>query len=319
MGGIENRPGTVDPATVARRRTSRLGAMLALNGVLVVGQVVGGVIAHSTGLLADAGHNLADTVALVGALAAVRVATRPRDTAHSFGHHRVTILSALGSVLLTGVVTAVIAVAAVHRLVHPSPVSGGIVTAVAGGAFLLDTAAAAMLHDDHHDLNLRATMLHFVADAGASLAVVAAGVVLLVVPTATWADPASALVVAVVILVEAVRLTREVVDVLLESSPGDVDVERLTAAMAAVEGVADVHDLHVWSLSTEVRALSVHVQVAGHPTLESAHTVGERVKQAVAGPFGIAHATIELECERCDDRPDPCAMDDWTVPADPVR
>jgi cobalt-zinc-cadmium efflux system protein len=283
-----------------------------LNGALVAGQVAGGLVAHSTGLLADAGHNLADTVAVVGAMAAVRVARRPRDAVHSFGHHRATILAALGSVTLTGVVTALIVVEAVHRLLHPAPVAGSVVTAVAGAAFVVNAAGAGVLHDDHHDLNMAATLLHFVADAAASVAVLAAGVTLLVVPTATWADPAAAVVVAAVILVETARLARQVAEVLLEAAPKDVDLDELQAAMVEVDGVADVHDLHVWSLSSDVRALSAHVQVAGHPTLEAAHAVSERVKAAVTDPFGIAHLTIELECERCEDRPDPCDMDAWS-------
>jgi len=313
MGRIDVPRSADGLADRAEGRVRRLALLLALNGLLVAGQVVGGWVAHSTGLLADAGHNLADTVAVVGAIAAVRVAQRPRDAVHSFGHHRATILSALGSVTLTGLVMAVIVVGAVHRLLAPRAVDGSLVTAVAAAAFVLNASAAFVLRDNQHDLNMRATLLHFLADAAASIAVLAAGVVLTVVPSATWADPASALVVAVVILVETARLTRQVVDVLLESSPHDVDLARLTAAMTAVDGVADVHDLHVWSLSSEVRALSAHVQVTGHPSLEAAHDVGLRVKDAVSRPFGIAHTTLELECERCDDRPDPCDMDDTWV------
>jgi cobalt-zinc-cadmium efflux system protein len=100
------------------------------------------------------------------------------------------------------------------------------------------------------------------------------------------------------------------VSVLLESTPSDIDLDELTAVMSGTEGVAEVHDLHVWSLSSEVRALSAHVVVTGHPTLEEAQVVGDRVKRAVGTPFAIAHSTLELECERCvDDQGDPCAMD----------
>lgn len=293
--------------------------MLAVNSVLVAGQVVGGLLGHSTGLLADAGHNLADSVAVVGAMAAVRIALRPRDAAHTFGHHRVTILSALGSAALTAVVTVAIVGEAVDRLLHPEPVQGVTVAMVAGAALVLDAGAALILRGDHADLNLRATMLHFVADAAASFGVLVAGLVLVAVPGARWADPAAALLVAAVILVETGRLLRDIVAVLLESSPADVDLDLLAETMAGVDGVADVHDLHVWSLSSEVRALSAHVQVAGHPSLEQAQAVGERVKDAVRQPFGIAHATVELECERCDEAAgDPCGMDELAPPARPV-
>ena len=122
--------------------------------------------------------------------------------------------------------------------------------------------------------------------------------------------PAASIVVALIIVVEAYRLLRGSVDVLLESSPADVNLAELTAAMGRVPGVAEVHDLHVWSLSSDVRALSAHVVLTGHPTLEQAQVVGDRVKSAIGVPFTIAHSTLELECERCTDAElDPCLMD----------
>ncbi len=143
-----------------------------------------------------------------------------------------------------------------------------------------------------------------------SLAVVSAGAVLVADHSLEWADPVASLVVAVIILVEAYRLLRASVDVLLESSPADVDLAELTATMGRVPGVSEVHDLHVWSLSSDVRALSAHVVLSGHPTLEQAQVVGDRVKSAIGAPFTIAHSTLELECERCTDgEADPCLMD----------
>ena len=129
-------------------------------------------------------------------------------------------------------------------------------------------------------------------------------------PSLEWIDPTASLVVAAIIVVEAYRLLRESVDVLLESAPADMDLDALSATMHGVPGVAEVHDLHVWSLSSDVRALSAHVVLTGHPSLEEAQVVGDNVKTAIGGPFTIAHSTLELECERCrDDEADPCLMD----------
>jgi hypothetical protein len=123
-------------------------------------------------------------------------------------------------------------------------------------------------------------------------------------------DPAASLAVSALIVLQAYRLMRASVEVLLESTPGDVDLASLRAAMAAVPGVSDVHDVHAWSLSSDVRALSAHLLLAGHPTLEQAQAVGSAVRAAVEGPFGLAHTTLELECERCsDEADDPCAME----------
>ena len=157
---------------------------------------------------------------------------------------------------------------------------------------------------------MRSAALHMGGDALGSLAVLGAGAVLMANPTLQWADPTASLVVAVIIVVEAYRLLRSSVDVLLESSPADVDLDELTAVMGRVPGVAEVHDLHVWSLSSDVRALSAHVVLSGHPTLEQAQVVGDKVKSAIGAPFTIAHSTLELECERCiDGEVDPCLMD----------
>jgi cobalt-zinc-cadmium efflux system protein len=290
-------------------RTRRIAISLALNAGLVVVQIGFGVLAHSTGLIADAGHNLADVGALVLSLVAVRFALRPPSAERSFGNHRATILAALANASLVAVVTVLIVIDSVHRLGHPEHVRAGIVVVVASFGLVVNGLAALLLRDGSSDLNMRSALLHMVGDALASLAVVTAGVVLIFVPSATWLDPVSALVVAAIIVTQASRVFRSSVAVLLESTPGDVDLRELTEAMAGVPGVGDVHDLHVWSLSSEMRVLSAHVVLTGHPTLEEAQVVGERVKAAIAAPFSISHSTLELECERCNDDDDPCRME----------
>ncbi len=295
-------------------RTRRLVVSVALNVALVVVQVGFGVVAHSTGLIADAGHNLADVGALVLSLVAVRFALRPASEARSFGNHRATILAALANASLIAVVTVLIVIDSVHRLGHPEDVRAGIVVVVASLGLVVNGIAAIVLRDGSNDLNMRSALLHMAGDALASLAVLAAGVVLLFVPSARWLDPISALVVAAIIVTQAAGVFRSSIAVLLESTPSDVDVGELSEAMAGVAGVAEVHDLHVWSLSRELRVLSAHIVLTGHPTLEEAQLVGDRVKNAIAGPFAIAHSTIELECERCNDDDDPCQME-AVVPA----
>jgi cobalt-zinc-cadmium efflux system protein len=184
------------------------------------------------------------------------------------------------------------------------------VVVVASVALLVNGAAALILRDRTNDLNMRSAVLHMAGDALASLAVVAGAAILLVAPSALWLDPASALVVAAIIAWQAVGVLRESVAVLLESTPSDVDLDHLISTMGRVPGVGEVHDLHVWSLSSDLRVLSAHLVLTGHPTLEEAQVVGEHVKEAIAGPYGIAHSTLELECERCLDAEfDPCRME----------
>jgi len=296
-------------------RTRRLILSLGLNLALVVVQIAFGLVAHSTGLMADAGHNLTDVGAMALALVAVRFVLRPASSAQSFGFHRATVLAALANSLLLATVTVLIVVASIHRLLHPMPVHAGIVVVVATIGLAVNGVATLLLRDGTNDLNMRAAFLHMAGDTLASVAVVAGAAILLVVPSATWLDPASALVVAAIIVVQAAGILRDTVSVLLESTPSDVDLADLSAAIVGVDGVDGVHDLHVWSLSSETRVLSAHLVLTGHPSLEEAQVVGDRVKRSIGPPFGIAHSTLELECERClDGDEDPCQME-AVVPA----
>ena len=296
-------------------RERRLSLALALNGALVVAQVVAGLAAGSIGLLSDAGHNLTDIAAVLTSLAAVRLAQRAPTSERSYGYHRGTILAALVNATSILAVTLFILWEGGHRLLHPQPVSGGVVVVVALAAFAINALAAFGLHEHGGtDLNMRSALVHMAGDAGASLGVAAAGAVILVTGRFLWLDPAASIVIAVLIAVEAFSLVRAAADVLLESTPRDVDLDELSGSMAELDGVEGVHDLHVWSLSSDVRALSAHVVLAGHPSLEEAQVVGDRVKSAIGRRFAIAHATLELECEPCADGDVDCAIDATVLP-----
>jgi cobalt-zinc-cadmium efflux system protein len=308
---------------VAGRRSGRLQLALGLNVVIVVVQIVLGIAAHSLGLLADAGHNLTDVAAVAASLAAVRWALRRPTTERSFGYHRGTILAALFNAASILAITVFIFYEGVVRLFDPQPVSGGTVLVVAGVAAVVNTMAALAVREHSHghphgaeaglgaatDLNMRSAMLHMISDALASLGVAVAGAVIVVTGGNFWVDPAVSLGIGALIAWQAWRLMRQAAEVLLESTPTGLDSEVLQQAMASVDGVETVHDLHEWSLSSEVRALSAHLVLAGHPSLEEAQVVGTAVKRAISRPFAIAHATLELECESCVDDGTWCAMD----------
>ena len=181
---------------------------------------------------------------------------------------------------------------------------------VAAGGLLGNTVAALLLREHSKDLNFRAVALHFTGDAAAALGVIVAGSVILATGRFEALDPTVGLLITLLIGVEAWRLVRASLDVLLESTPPDLDVAALASAISEIEGVTAVHDLHCWSLSSEVRALSAHVVLDGHPSLEEAQVVGERVKTSVQGRFHVAHATLEMECEPCaEEAADTCAVE----------
>jgi len=293
-----------------------------LNVVIVVVQVVFGLAANSLGLLADAGHNLTDAVAVLASLAAVRLARRRPTSERSFGYHRGTILAAQANAATILAITVLIVYEGVRRLIHPEAVSGGVVVIVAASAAAANLIAALALREGHShghvghdhdeaegDLNMRSALLHMVGDALASVGVAVAGAVILLSGRFDRLDPIVSMGIGLLIAYQAWKLMRASTDVLLESTPAGLDLSRLTSTMAAVAGVEQVHDLHVWSLSSEVRALSAHLVLSGHPSLEEAQVVGEAVKVAVTRRFRIAHATLELECESCGDDGDWCAMD----------
>jgi cobalt-zinc-cadmium efflux system protein len=297
-------------------RSRRLAIALGLNVGLVAAQGVLGLVAHSLGLLADAGHNLSDVAAVLVSLVAVRWARRAPTAERSYGYHRGTILAAVANATTILAVTAFIVYEGLQRLSHPEPVRGGVVVAVALAAFAINAGAALVLRERGSDLNMRSALLHMAGDAIASLGVAMAGLVILLTGRFLWLDPMVSMAIGGLIAVEALWLVRQAAEVLLESTPRDVDLHDLTATMCAVEGVESIHDLHVWSLSSEVRALSAHVVLAGHPSLEEAQVVGERIKKTVGSPFAIAHSTLELECEPCaDGEHGPCGMDTSLIAA----
>jgi cobalt-zinc-cadmium efflux system protein len=286
---------------------SRLRVALLLNGLVVVVQVVAGLLASSVALVSDAAHNLVDVAAVALALGAVRMARRAPTGARSFGWLRGGVLAAQVNAATVLVLSGLLVVVSVLRLGSPPHVSGGLVLAAAGVAFLVNGLSALALRHDR-ELGARSAFVHLAGDAAASFAVAVVGLVIAVTGRFDVLDPLASAFVALLVMVSGWRLLRQANAVLLEGTPRGVVPADVAATMAAVPGVESVHDLHVWSLDGERHALSVHVVVAGHPTLEEAQVVGTAVKRAVSAPFSIAHATVELECEGCVDNGQWCAF-----------
>ncbi|MCL4446121.1 MAG: cation diffusion facilitator family transporter [Actinobacteria bacterium] len=291
-------------------RTTKLIVALCINALLVVIEVSAGIFSHSSALVADAGHNLTDVAALGLSLLALRWALRPRSEERSFGNHRGTILSALASSAILGLVGIGVIVDGARVLANPHAVNAGVVVAVAAVSAFANLIAALLLRDKSRDLNLRTSFVHMGADVVSSTVVLVSGAVILVAHGGAWnkLDPIASIVIAILIVIESVRLSKESVDVLLESTPSDVDLGALREVITSVPSVLEVHDLHVWSLSSELRALSAHLVLGGHPTLEDAQAIGGAVRSRITTSFNIAHTTFELECERCVDDDDPCAI-----------
>ncbi len=272
----------------------RLRWALLLNAVFIAVELAAGVSVGSLALIGDAWHNLTDILALGITWLAIRLVRRPADSLHTFGYHRAGILAALGNSVLLTVVTLQLFLEAFQRLRHPAPVSGGgVIMSVAAVGVVLNGSVAWILHRTGADLNLQGAFLHMLGDSLISLAVVGAGAAVLLTGW-SWPDPAAGGVVGVYILIEVWRIVREAFHVLMEGAPKDLPLAEVSAAIARVPGVREVHHLHIWSLSEELTALSCHVVVDDQPVSAGGLLTG-RIQGMLQERFRIEHATIQLE------------------------
>jgi cobalt-zinc-cadmium efflux system protein len=276
-----------------RLQTRNLTLAIALSAGTLLIEVAGGLLSGSLALLSDAGHVLTDVLALVLSLMAVRFASLPATSAKTYGYHRLEILTALLNGALLLVISAGILFKAFFRFFAPTPVDLPVMMGVALLGLLANLSGVALLSRAPQNLNLRGARMHIIGDALSSVGVVAAGGI---IALTGWErlDAIMGGVIAVVIAVGSLRLVREAVDVLLEATPAGIDLGEVSRAIATVPGVIEVHDLHIWSITTDLAALSGHVRLDGsHP-----HTSDEmlnRIKQRVHDRFGIVHTTIQIE------------------------
>jgi cobalt-zinc-cadmium efflux system protein len=278
--------------TVNRRR---LAVALVINLVLVVAGIVGTVVFHSLALLADAGHILSDVGAIALAMFAAAMAARPASGRRTFGFYRTEILAALVNGLVLVAVAVVVFVEGVMRLGNPSHVNGlGVLIVGAVGLAGNLAATAALAGGDRKDINLEAVLRHSAGDALGSLGVVVSGALVL---AAGWdrADPIAGIVIGILILVGSWRLIKEPVDVLMEAAPAGLDVDEIGTVMAGVDGVREVHDLHVWTVTSGFPALAAHVRIDAAHDMDG---VRHNLERVLAERFAIEHTTLQMMVEQ---------------------
>jgi cobalt-zinc-cadmium efflux system protein len=264
---------------------------LCLTLSFAVVEAIGGWWADSLALMSDAGHMLTDSSSLaIGAIAAW-MAKRPASRLHSFGLQRAEVLGALINAVLMIAVVAAIAWAAIERFAEPRTVAGMPVLVIAAIGLVMNIGVAAILMRGEQTMNVRGALIHVIGDLLGSVAALAAGVIIILTG---WMpiDPLLSLAVSALILVSALRLLREVVHVLMEGVPRGVDAAEVGTALAAVEGVEAVHDLHIWSLSSNQRALAAHVVIS---RLADWQQTLPRLQQLLSDRFAITHTTLQPE------------------------
>lgn len=276
----------------------RLALSLFLTLGFVVFEALAGWYAHSLALLTDAAHNLTDVAALALTWYAHRLAEQPAHAGKTFGYHRVGILAALVNSTTLALISAYIFYEAYQRFLDPPPVAADILMEVGGAAFVVNLLTAWLVsHGAEHDLNLRSAFLHLLGDVFSTLGAILAGVGIWFTGM-NWLDPLASALIGVLILWNAWLVLRETIDILLEATPADIEMSTMVRDLMQIEGVRGVHDLHVWSLSRSLRALSAHIVVDDMAISEAAR-IQHRIGEAIGHRYSINHWTLQLECGHC--------------------
>lgn len=283
--------------TVAGQNKGRLMAVLVASSVVFVAEVIGGIVSNSLALLADAGHMATDIAGLGLALLAVKFAERPATPERTYGYYRVEILAALVNALLLTAVSAGLLYEAYQRLRQPEPVASGIMLAVAVVGLVTNAIGVRLLRAGATDsLNVKGAYFEVLADMIASIAVIIAAIVTRFTGS-LYADPVASALIALFVLPRAWNLLKESVGVLLEGTPSNVNLPALRQAVGTIPGVVGIHDLHVWTLTSGVHAMSAHAVLddgASHQDVLAA------VRACVSRDFAIHHVTVQVESLHCD-------------------
>ena len=257
-----------------------------------------GLRAHSLALISEAGHNVSDLLAILLSFVAVYFQGRPPTDQKTFGYQRAGVLAAFVNALTLVVLSAWIAVAAIHRISAPVAVQPKLMMYVAAAGVLMNGTVASLLSRFSGDVNIRSVFLHMLGDTLSTAAVIAGGAAILFTGM-TWIDPVLSILIAGMILWSSIGIVRETLNILLEGTPRNLQLGEVRVAMESVAGVLDVHDLHVWSLGSQSHALASHITIAEMPMSECS-SILEGINGALRNRFHITHTTIQFETTGCE-------------------
>jgi cobalt-zinc-cadmium efflux system protein len=283
----------------ASKQTSvRLSLSLFLTLAFVVIEAGAGIFANSLALLTDAAHNLTDVIALGLTWLAVRVTDQPANAQKTYGYHRAGILVALLNSTTLVLISIGIFYEAYRRFMNPPEVQSGILIGVGLIAVVINLVTALLVHrGSQNDLNLRSAFVHLMGDVVSTIGAVIAGI-FIYFTHANWLDPLVSVLIGFLILYNAWGILRDAIDILLESTPRDVDVQSLVKDIAQVDGVLGVHDIHVWSLTQSLRTMSAHI-LTDDLHISAGAEIQRQITEVLQHRYNIAHATLQLECVDC--------------------
>ncbi|HET7274807.1 MAG TPA: cation diffusion facilitator family transporter [Longimicrobiaceae bacterium] len=275
--------------------------VLVLVVVYMIAEVIGGLLTNSLALLADAAHMLSDAAALALSLFAMWVARKPATPSHTYGFYRTEILAALVNGATLVAISIFVFVEAFQRIGEPPEVQGSLMMVIAVGGLFINLIGLKVLHGGKSEsLNVHGAWLHVLTDALGSVGAIVAGALIWAFGW-NWADPVASIIIGVLVLYSSWSLLRETGSVLMEGAPGDLDVDEIRSAIWQIDRVESVHDLHVWTITSGMVALSAHVTTRDPPTDGS---LLAEIRRVLHDSFGIHHVTVQIEpedFEPCDD------------------
>jgi cobalt-zinc-cadmium efflux system protein len=276
----------------------KLFISIALTGLIFIAELVGGLITGSLALLSDSAHVFMDMFALGLSYLAIRAAALPANDRHTFGYHRMQVLAALVNGITLLVISIEIFREAIKRFQNPEPVLAGPMLIIAIIGLVVNVIVALVLHDhDHDDISTRSAFLHVLGDTLASVGVILAGILILFTGQ-QWIDPLVSLLISLLILYSSGRLLLKAIHILDEGIPEGLTASTVAEAMKSVRGVAEIHDLHIWTIGPGYIALSAHA-VLEDQTLTQSENIMEALKLMLSRRYGIEHTTIQFECANC--------------------
>ncbi len=273
---------------------------LSITAIVMIAEIIGGLLSNSLALLSDAGHMLTDILALSLSLAAMKFAQKPPTPSKTFGFHRLEILAAFFNGILLFFISFYIFYEAYHRLLHPEEIKGLFMLVVACIGLLANGAGIMLLRKSAHtSLNVRSAFLHIVGDTISSGGVIVGG--LLILYTGWYlVDPLISIFIGILILRGAYALIMESIDIFLEATPKDINVEEMLDELRKIQGVNDVHHLHLWTITSGINAMSAHVLIDDLLISSSAYILKE-IKSLLRNKYRIEHSTIQFESKACGD------------------
>ena len=269
-----------------------------LNFLITVVEIIGGIVSGSLSLLSDAIHNFSDGIAIIVSYSAIRLSKRPRTLKYTFGLKRAELLAAVANASTLIVISFFLIKEAVERFSNPTPITGNLMLVVAVVGLIANVVGTMLLkRDSEGNINIRAAYVHLLSDAVSSLAVII-GAVFIMVFNITWIDPALTILISLYILKETYGIVKESVDVIMMSTPPDIDINEVQRALESVPGVKNIHHIHVWKMNDVDIHFEAHIDVDDVPLSRTAGIRGE-IERCLHDTYDINHTTLQFECNSC--------------------